>query len=50
MKEFRELSEMSIKQIYLKSQLVQLGMNEIYRIENDHKLDFFLLIKALLAY
>ena len=46
MKEFRELSEMSIKQIYLKSQLVQLGMNEIYRIENDHKLDFFLLIKG----
>ncbi len=46
MKEFRELSEMSIKQIYLKSQLVQLGMNEIYRIENEHKLDFFLLIKG----
>ena len=46
LKEFRELSEMSIKQIYQKCQLVQLSLDEEYKIVDDLKLDFFYLIKG----
>lgn len=46
LKEFRELSEMSLKQIYYKSELIEIANGETYQIEDDHKLDFFYLVKG----
>lgn len=46
LKEFRELSEMSIKQIFHKSELLEIAKGERYQIKDDHKLDFFFLVKG----
>ena len=37
---------MSIKQIFYKSELIEISNGETYQIEDDHKLDFFYLVKG----
>ncbi len=37
---------MSIKQIFYKSELIEIANGETYQIEDDHKLDFFYLVKG----
>ena len=37
---------MSIKQIFHKSELLEIAKGERYPIEDDHKLDFFFLVKG----
>ena len=46
LKEFRELSDMSLKQMFHKSELLEINKGERYQIEDDHKLDFFFLVKG----
>ena len=45
-KEFKDLSEMSLRQIFHKCELIEIQKGEGYQIEDDHKLDFFYLVKG----